>query len=350
MGDNMRYRSLASAVMAGLLAMIVIAAISHTTLAAGAKRQYPYGSSSFTKFIMESSVECKSPECVDFYKWMEDAYAKFPVKKGSTLNKLISENRIQIKSISDRREKTRYEIELAAEIHKMVKATIPKFSLDRGFEFTNTMKYGERQCFLQSVLIAGLLQDMGVDAGVVMVYKNLTGDTSNNGHAVTLVKLPDGLDIIVDASEPEPFARHQGLFLDNNGYRYADPVFVKDSSRIKAYKLASSNQVIQPSHVRPLDYEFLRSQFYYYRGERTPGALLAAKPTPDGLQQAAVFLKKSVSICPQNPLAVYMLGRVYLSQGKTSDARKELQQANDLYASFGWVPQGPKDFLAASKK
>ena len=60
---------------------------------------------------------------------------------------------------------------------------------------------GQRQCFLQSVLIAGLLQRMGISAGVAMVYRNPRGEESNNGHAVTLVKLPDGDDLVADAAE-----------------------------------------------------------------------------------------------------------------------------------------------------
>ena len=62
------------------------------------------------------------------------------------------------------------------------------------------------------MIIAGLAQDMGVNAGVVMVYKNIEGAPTNNGHAVALFKLAEGKDIIVDASDPIPFVEQKGLF------------------------------------------------------------------------------------------------------------------------------------------
>src|SRR5207244_2849315 len=120
-------------------------------------------------------------------------------------------------------------------------------------------------------LIAGLLQSADVYAGVAMVSKNIKGLAINNAHAVTLVKLANGKDIIVDASDPEPFARQKGLFVRTRDYRYVEPAFEEDSSTILFYRAAAGGQKIETRSVRTLDYEFLRSQFAYYRGERAPG-------------------------------------------------------------------------------
>jgi hypothetical protein len=234
-------------------------------------------------------------------------------------------------------------------VHRVVKGTIPRFSLDRGFEFCNVVRYGERQCFLQAVLIAGLLQRMGVPAGIAMVYRNIQGQETNNGHAVTLVRLADGRDLIVDASDPEPFARQQGLFVRVNDYQYADPIYEGASGKIVAYRSVPGRARLAPRQVRTLDLPFIRSQFAYYRGERRTGGLLARAKTRSGLAAAEKDLRTSVAFCPRNPLAVYMLGRARLAQGRTQDARPILQRAHDLYARFGWVPPGPRQYLAAAR-
>jgi hypothetical protein len=239
---------------------------------------------------------------------------------------------------------------LGAWLHRMVKSTIPRFSLDRGFEFCSVVRYGERQCFLQAVLIAGLLQRSGVRAGVAMVYRNLHGQETNNGHAVTLVRLSDGRDLIVDASDPEPFARQQGLYVRAGGYRYVDPVYEGRTGRIASYRTVPEKGKLSPAQVRTLDLAFIRSQFWYYRGERREGGLLSRAKTPAGLAAAAADLRKSVSLCPRNPLAVYMLGRVYHAQGKAEEAHRLFERAHRLYAAAGWVPAGPRQYLALTNR
>jgi hypothetical protein len=194
------------------------------------------------------------------------------------------------------------------------------------------------------VLIAGLLQKAGLNAGVVMVYKNIRGEQTNNGHAVVLVRLPDKKDIIVDASEPKPFARQRGLFVKTMDYRYVDPVYEDKSDKIRCFKPASGAGKIDTAKVKTLDIGFLDSQFCYYRGERAIGGLLASKKTYEGLARSALYLETSMKRCPQNPLAVYMLGRVYLDQGKTALARQTLNRAKTLYMRFGWVPDGMRVF------
>src|SRR5262249_37901085 len=141
-------------------------------------------------------------------------------------------------------------------VHKLIKSMIPRFSLDRGFEFKNVVHYGERQCFLQSVLVAGLMQSMGVDAGVAMVSRNIQNTETNSGHAVCLVKLPDSTDIIVDCSDPTPFAEQKGLYVRAPRYKYVLPVY-GEHSEIRAYHAASDRADVPVGEVRTLDAGFL---------------------------------------------------------------------------------------------
>lgn len=308
----------------------------------------PYHSSRFDQVLAESRKFYRPGESRDFYAWMSDAYAhskyRFPGKEKLAFEQLLRIKRADMAAIADKNKRAEAEIALGAWVHRLIKTVIPRFSLDRGFEFFNVMKYGERQCFLQSVLIAGLLQGMGVDAGAVMVYRNPVGQESNNGHAVVLVKLSNGRDIVVDASEQVPFARHQGLFVRASGYRYVEPVYARGSNKIISYRAGS--QTIPDAKVRPLDFGFIRSQFWYYRGERAKDGLLAPRPTRQGLASSASALETSVKLCPGNPLAVYMLGRTYRALGKPRLAEYRFQQAAKLYATYGWVPRDVKPYAS----
>jgi hypothetical protein len=311
---------------------------------------YPYQGERFRLLVDDSFQTRGKGEAKDFYLWMDKAFrdyqAKQPGGRQLILKDWLREQTGNLGKIASSDKKSEAEIALAAGLHKMIKAVIPHFSLERGFEFHNVIAYGERQCFLQAVLIAGLLQEAGVEAGVVMVYRNIQGATSNNGHAVTLVKLPDGNDLVVDASEPEPFPRHQGLFAKTSDYIYLTPIYAGSSPRIVAYQTGAGGRRLACRQVKTLDFAFLRSQFYYYRGERAPGGILAKKPTPAGLKASLQALRTAVTLCPENPLAVYMLGRVCYAQGDYRPARSYLARAQGLYARFGWVPQGVEQYRA----
>lgn len=333
--------------------MIAIVATAAFAFSAANNVSYPYHSERFTRFVNESySVNC-AKGTTDFYTWMEKAYKSsnraYPGKEKLGLESLMYAKRLDFDRIKNANIKTTAQINFASWLHRTIKTIIPRFSLDRGFEFCNVVRYGERQCFLQSVLIAGLLQRAGVNAGVVMVYKNIRGEQTNNGHAVVLVKLPDKKDIIVDASEPEPFARQRGLFVRTMDYRYVDPVYEDKSDKIRCFKPSSGSGKIETARVKTLDTAFLDSQFWYYRGERANGGLLASKKTHEGLEKSARCFETSMKRCPQNPLTVYMLGRVYLDQGRTALARQTLYRAKSLYMRFGWVPEGLRVFLAKAR-
>lgn len=311
---------------------------------------YPYASSRFDRFIIESYDYYGSKDWKNFYNYMDRAYKKyrfiFRESRDADLKGMLDSYRSEINSINNDSQRTRAELALAANLHKFVKKAIPSFSLDRGYEFYYADKRGERQCFLQSVLIAGMLQRAGVNAGVVMVYKNVNGEQTNNGHAVDLVRLSNGRDIIVDASEQKPFAKQKGLFVKQSIYAFVDPVFASKSDEIIHYKAASPRKVINRVRVNALDYDFLRSQFWYYRGERATGGLLLLPKTANGLKKAERALGMSVRICPENPLAVFTLGRVYIAEGTMNQAKKSIASASNLYFIFGWMPDGVKEYTA----
>jgi hypothetical protein len=314
---------------------------------------YAYGSPQFTRFVADSYRRIPGGDAREFYRWMDESRRRHGARLAGTgapdWSTWLRAKQRDLRRISHPGQRAREELAIAGSLHRAIKTTLPRFSLDRGFEFTNAVRRGERQCFLQAVLIAGLLQAMEVDAGVAMVYRNIQGATSNNGHAATLVKLSDGKDVIVDASDPEPFARQQGLFIVDartGRYQYLGPVYEGPRPTILAYQTGGAQRKLAPHQVGGLDVAFLRSQFHYYRGERAPGGPLAPRATPGGLATAARYLRASVQECPANPLAVYMLGRVYLKQRQHGAARRQLDTARTLYASYGWVPPGVHDAFA----
>lgn len=226
----------------------------------------------------------------------------------------------------------------AESVWRLMKHTVTKFSLDRGFEFSNLVEYNERQCFLQSVILAGALQKAGYKAGIAMVWRNPENQTSNNGHAVTVMHLDGNRDILVDCSETAPFPEHTGLFLKQGAtYKYVVPQFAKDSS-ITGYKPAAGGALIGTSKLDTLDIPFLRSQFDYYRGERTPDGILAKNSTKEGLAGTEKWLRKSLSEAPGNPLSRAVLLDTLKEQGKLAEAESTRKQALALYERYGWVP------------
>ncbi|MDQ7823928.1 MAG: hypothetical protein RDV48_14100 [Candidatus Eremiobacteraeota bacterium] len=314
--------------------------------------RYPYGSEQFSLFIKNSCDECGEGSDEEFYSWFEGLYARWrddSVNAGAfpfgafekyDFRDFLKKSDIHFASISDETKRGEEQLRCAAGVHHLVKAVIPKFSLERGFEFVNVMKYGERQCFLQSVLIAGILQEMGLDAGVVMVYRNERGEESNNGHALVLLKLSDAFDVTVDASEKTPFACHRGLFCKTGtSYRYYNPIYEGPDRIITAYR-TTSGVPVAPREVLSCDVPFLMSMFYFYRGEWAPGGLRNGKKSPEGLELAASYFSRAIKECGENPLPVYYAARVSEARGLKKQAQVYYRQAFSLYNHYGWVPKG----------
>lgn len=311
---------------------------------------YPYGGDVFKGFVSDSYKLVSNVQPFD--DWLREAYAnsayRLPENSDASLPEYFAWKKDKLSQISDPEQRSAKEIEYGGQIFKLVKTLIPKFSLDRGFEFTNAVAMGERQCLLQSVLVASFLQASGVDAGTVMVYLNEKSEESNNGHAVTLVKLSNGKDILVDCSDDTPYAKQHGLFVTDvttGKYRYVKPVYDANAVIASYHPDAGDTQILDGT-VRPLDVTFLRSQFEFYRGERAPGGWAYENArTPDGLRDTVSHMKASIAICPKNPLTVYLMGRCLWKLGDRDDARQAYTTALGLYRDYGYVPIGMREVI-----
>lgn len=320
-------------------ALLGLLLLSLAATHAGAQEAaYAYGSEAFSHLIDESYRLTHSQGLEPFYRWFEGAYARHA---GEGLPQALEARRRVYRELKAPQKAT-FERESAIWAYRTVKALIPRFSLERGYEFAYAVRYGERQCLLQSVIIAGMLQRIGMRAGAVMVWKSPHGQVSNNGHVTAVLRLSDGRDLLVDASEPQPFPQHQGLFTwdrPQGDYRFLEPVYDVDGG-IRAYGVVGGGE-LKTQEVGLLSLDFLRSQFFYYRGERAPGGFMGPS-TPQGLRASARFLEEAVRAEPRNPLPVYVLGLVYRKQGRLEAARRQIQAGYALYRRYGFVPEGPK--------
>jgi hypothetical protein len=348
----MIWRRIPIVVVGTIVSLVLAGSPSGAAMPATSPRRaaFAYRSAAFTQFLTDSYRAVPSRGVTPFYAWFEQAYtastARLDGAAGLTDALALRARAVAAADDPDRR--AREELETAVWAYRLIKATIPRFSLSRGYEFVWTVRYGERQCLLQSVLIAGLLQATGADAGVEMVWKNMMGQESNNGHAVTILRLADGRDVEIDASEPRPIATHQGVFAKTartGTYQFLEPRFDRDGF-ITAYRLAGAGAMVRARDVQPLGIDFLRSQFYYYRGEQTPGGLVNGPATAAGLRAAAANLEISQRLDSRNPLAVYMLGRVFLRLGLLGVAKTQIIDGYRLYVKFGHVPAGPRTAYA----
>lgn len=237
--------------------------------------------------------------------------------------------------------------EAGEQVWKRVKKTITKFSLDRGFEFSNVVDTDERQCYLQSILVSGVLQKAGYQAGVAMVWSNPKGQTSNNGHAVAVVRTK-GKDLVIDCSEPKPVEVHKGLFMRQAGtYVYLLPQYTDDGWITGYARPGIEGHVLPASQMTLLDLPFLKSQFDYYRGERAIGGVIAKDKTAEGLAASERFYRKSLDECSSNPLTRAMLARTLGLEGKMREAEAERQKVLTEYSAFGWTPDEVRKPVAA---
>lgn len=319
---------------------------------ASATASFPaFGTPAFGPLVQDSREATGAANLPDFGTWWAAAYARTPAARLPGHPELswagaVRLRRGELAAARDPARRARLERDTAAWLHRAVKAVIPKFSLDRGFEFAHAVRLGERQCLLQSVLIAGMLREMGAEAGTAMVWKNERGQESNLGHVVTVLRLTGGGDLLVDASDPTPFMRHGGLLLRvGGGYRFVEPRY-DAQSRITGY--AAGGGALTPAQVQPLDPAYVRSQFDYYRGERVPGGFIGPS-TPAGLSASARYLERALQRQPGNPLAAYVLGHVYRKQARLADARRQYERAFRLYRAAGHVPERVTEALAWAK-
>ena len=330
--------------IASITAVIITAILAH---ASGTAQPYPFGSSQFAQFVSDSERVAPAASAPEFQAWWRERFKQnpHPDLPGATLDAALEVRGKTIRNETDPRKRAILESQTGAQLHALVKKMIPKFSLERGFEFTNTVTKLERQCLLQSVLIAAMLQRAGIDAGAVMVWKNQLGGVSNLGHVVVVLKRSDGSDMLIDASDPEPFMRHAGLFGFVNGkLQFVTPTYAPNAT-ITGYTTIKDSRTVKPLGFQTLSSAYLRSQFFYYRGERAIGGFMGDPSTPAGLEASAKFLRESIRLEPNNPLAQYVLGHVYRRLGRTDLARAQYEKAYALYLKQGFVPQGPQDAM-----
>jgi hypothetical protein len=290
----------------------------------------PYQGTTFDSFVKESYRVAGRANPNEFYQTM-DARA---VKAGlPTWAEWAKQNRPDGTAEGARK--------AGEAVWHRIKKTITKFSLDRGFEFVNAVTTNERQCMMQSVIVAGELQRAGYDAGIAMVWSNPKGQTSNNGHVVAVLRT-GAKDIVVDCSEPKPFEVHKGLFLRQGAeYKYVEPIY-DQNEWITGYRLERSGAVIAPAKVALMDLGFIQSQFDYYRGERALGGVIAKVKTPTGLAASEKFYNRSLKECSANPLTRAMLVRTLVLEGRAREAEMQRQKALNEYAADGWTPDEVK--------
>ena len=326
------------------VAVIITAMLAHASSTA---QPYPFGSSLFAQFVTDSSQAALAPNAPEFQSWWRERFKQnpHPDLPGATLDAALEARGKAIQAERDPSKRAQLETQTGAQLHVLVKKLIPKFSLERGFEFTNTVTKLERQCLLQSVLIAGMLQRAGIDAGTVMVWKNQAGGVSNLGHVVVVLKRSDSLDVLIDASDPEPFMRHAGLFgMVGGKLQFVTPTYAPNAT-ITGYTTIKDSRTVKPLGFQTLSSAYLRSQFFYYRGERAIGGFMGNPSTPAGLEDSAKFLRESILLEPNNPLAQYVLGHVYRRLGKMDEARAQYAKGYGLYLEQGFVPQGPQEAM-----
>ncbi|GAA5513891.1 hypothetical protein Dcar01_02640 [Deinococcus carri] len=322
------------------LPLLLTLTLSTSALAAPTPATLTYGGENFRALAAESYRMAGLSG--DFETWLNQAYirAGVPLGKGETSLTAALDARKAELAAAKGTQRDQLARDTAAWAHRFIKKAVPKFSLERGFEFASMARTGERQCLLQSVVIAGLLQRAGLNAGLEMVWKSQSGQESNLGHVTSVLRLPSGAgDVQVDASEPEPFARHQGVLTWADGsYRFLTPTFAGDG-RMTAYKRAEDGGQVKT--VAFLDLPYIRSQFNYYRGERAVGGVLGTgkgRSTPDGLKLSEKFLQAALQGNPSNALAASVLGTVLRKEGRDAEARTQYLTAGRLYAAQGHTP------------
>ena len=291
-----------------------------------------YASSGFKKLIAESFQYTRTPNPASFYSLMDEAAKRAGNRSFSSF---VKQERVLLDSHPKQRSTSI--LSISRELHSYLKKCLPTFTLDRGFEFANAATRGERQCLLQSVLVAGLLREMKLNSGIAMVWKNDKGGVSNMGHVCALVDLPGG-KAVVDCSDPVPFIPHQGLFLyiRDAGYRFVEPHY--RGPIMTSVKDLRTGKFISMERVQTLDLDYVRSQFDFYRGERAPGGVLQRKSTGTGLAQSEASFRKSLKENSSNPLSTWLLSQTLSRLKKPAEAASMRARAIKLYQEFGWLP------------
>lgn len=315
-----------------MLAALVLAAFAFS---ATDPPVFPYRSPAIRELIAESFRVTRTPQPQRFER---EFTPKLAAGLGLPFDAWVNQARRELKDlrgpalVAKRRE-------LGEAAWRSIKQSIRRFSLDRGFEFANVLNTGERQCLLQSVLIASFLHATGTSAGLVMVWENPRGQRSFLGHVAVLMPLDADRSILVDASEKVPFVTSGGIFARTGEHlRFLRPVY---NAAGEIVEVRARSDRWPSKRISPLTWGTIRSLFHFYRGERAPDGYAFPPGTPAGLAQSRQWLRRAVETDRTNVLAWHVLAIVErkLNAG-TADATSA-RSAKLTAAAGGW-PQPEK--------
>jgi len=107
-----------------------------------ANERYPYGGAEFGRFVNASRGGWPGG-AETFYRWMD---AQLPRTKAagpppSSWPGWMDDKRRALEGIRDPGARANAERDVSATVHRRVKLAIPRFSLDRGFEFRYTVQH-----------------------------------------------------------------------------------------------------------------------------------------------------------------------------------------------------------------
>ncbi|MDX2065403.1 MAG: hypothetical protein SFX74_06640 [Fimbriimonadaceae bacterium] len=314
--------------------MLIAALATVCTLSATDPPVFPYRSPVLRELITESCTITQTPDPARFER---DFTPKLAEGLGMPYDAWVANAKLQLKGLRGPALATRRRA-LGGEAWRAIKQSIRKFSLDRGFEFANVINTGERQCLLQSVLIASFLHDTGTPAGLVMVWENPRGQRSFLGHVAVMLPLDAERSIIVDASEKVPFVTSGGIFARTEGrYRFLRPAY---NAAGEIVEVSGGRQRWPSKRVLPLTWGYTRSMFHFYRGERAPDGYAFTPSTDSGLETSRRWLRKSVAYDASNVLAWHVMAIVERKLGLATAAATAQRSARLTAAAGGWPQPG----------
>jgi len=176
--------------------------------------------------------------------------AAYRAQWGEALAEALARHRTQLAGFSDLKETVALQLASAAWLHRMVQRVVshprpkPKSAFDPP---------GLWACISPwSVLLTGLLQELGLDAGIALEVR---------GRAVTILRLASGHDVLLDAANPTPFSQPGALLIWDSlaqDYRWVEVGYEADGS-ITSYTRQGDAWLLRPSDITPLSPAFLRS-------------------------------------------------------------------------------------------
>lgn len=237
---------------------------------AKAKLGYPWRSSGYylepIQHPQNQTFFNNSAELQIFYGWLEETSNQNGI---DSFVKALARHKSQLEAFTDLQERVVLEIATARWLHKTVRVVINRICLERNYQRAYPNSHEHQQGLLQSVLLAALMHEVGLNSGVVGVWMDQEGHLNEGSHTVALLRLANGRDLLVDAVSPEPFPRHKGIYIwdaQKGEYGRVETCYALDVV-IVGYLRFCEGKALLPAEVAPLDLPYLYSQFARSRGE-----------------------------------------------------------------------------------